>query len=687
MSWNRVNVGETNGLKEDIPSTSWEVPLTQQHMVHEAMPILVPTPIKIPPPVPLDHGQIVNPHLAQPPHGLIANYIDGELTPELIQQGWRKHWSKRENRPYFWNKLTGESFWEVPSMKPQFDPVTDPLGIAPTPMPALQQAVKRRSSDEGLGSPLPKKFALAGPWDLDVHTNAIIYERTPINIPHPHPVVEMYRCTLATKLRNCYQELCHARENIDAPKDSFNRWLVERKIVDTGTDPLLPSQCYPEISMSMYREIMNDIPMKLIRPKFTGDARKQLSRYAESAKKLIESRNALPESRKVVMWNVEDTFNWLRRTVGGSFDDFQDRLAHLREQCQPHLTETCKESIEGICLKIYHLASDYAKKVKEKHLDLLKEQGIPEPNYHQIEHCSRKVWCYPVQFSTPCPRLPQVDFFSERDQTALRFQTDTPLCLNAQHLQKLEFLYKMSCFDDKKMELFLPRVWMVLKRYNTYLGGSHSTQTALPVSVFECLNKVFGVTFECFASPLNCYFKQYCSAFPDTDSYFGSRGPILDLKAVSGSFAANPPYCEELMEATVTHFERLLSDSTEALSFIFFIPEWRDPTSQALLKLEASVFKRKQVVVPSYEHEYRHGFQHMLPKTEVNVKSAHGTVVIWLQNNAGFQLWGPVEDRVELLLESFRPGRERERDRMDLRSPQRVGGEIVPQTPTQEKPI
>jgi hypothetical protein len=107
-----------------------------------------------------------------------------------------------------------------------------------------------------------------------------------------------------------------------------------------GHDPLLPSNCYPEISLSMYKEIMNDIPIKLVRPKFTGDARKQLSRYAEAAKKIMESRNAEAESRKVVKWNVDETFQWLRKTVGATYDDFQDRLAHLKQQCQPHLTET-----------------------------------------------------------------------------------------------------------------------------------------------------------------------------------------------------------------------------------------------------------------------------------------------------------------------------------------------------------
>ena len=41
-------------------------------------------------------------------------------------------------------------------------------------------------------------------------------------------------------------------------------------------------------------------------------------------------RNVSAESRKIVKWNVEDTFQWLRRTVGATYDDFQERLAHLK---------------------------------------------------------------------------------------------------------------------------------------------------------------------------------------------------------------------------------------------------------------------------------------------------------------------------------------------------------------------
>jgi phosphorylated CTD-interacting factor 1 len=92
-----------------------------------------------------------------------------------------------------------------------------------------------------------------------------------------------------------------------------------------------------------------------------------------------------------------------------------------------------------------------------------------------------------------------------------------------------EQLYRYNCDDN--FSLFIPRLYCMLKRYSTFLGNyspvqqeSEESQTSIPASVFNCLNVHFGVTFECFASPLNCYFRQYCSAFGDTDSYFGSRG-------------------------------------------------------------------------------------------------------------------------------------------------------------------
>ncbi len=58
-------------------------------------------------------------------------------------------------------------------------------------------------------------------------------------------------------------------------------------------------------------------------------------------------------------------------------------------------------------------------------------------------------------------------------------------------------------------------------------------------------------------------------------------------------------------------------------------------------------------------------------RAEINVRAAHGTVIVWLQNEAGFQKWGPTDERVDALLGAYRPGRERERDRQELLSPPR----------------
>lgn len=87
---------------------------------------------------------------------------------------------------------------------------------------------------------------------------------------------------------------------------------------------------------------------------------------------------------------------------------------------------------------------------------------------------------------------------------------------------------------------------------------------------------------------------------------------ILELHAVSGSFLVNPPmYCNALIEASLNHIERLLTESGDPLSFIIFLA---DGDTQFIDKLDASLFKRRQVMIPAYEHYYRHGFQYSIPK-------------------------------------------------------------------------
>lgn len=59
-------------------------------------------------------------------------------------------------------------------------------------------------------------------------------------------------------------------------------------------------------------------------------------------------------------------------------------------------------------------------------------------------------------------------------------------------------------------------------------------------------------------------------------------------------------------------------------------------------------------------------------------------MIVWLQNDAGFQRWGPTEEKLEALFESFRPGRERERDKAQLLSPNRQPQSNTPPSQQQQ---
>ncbi|EHH65281.1 Phosphorylated CTD-interacting factor 1 [Macaca fascicularis] len=627
-----------------------------------------------------------------------------DLPEELVHAGWEKCWSRRENRPYYFNRFTNQSLWEMPVLG-QHDVISDPLGLNATPLPQDSSLVetppaenkprKRQLSEEqpsGNGVKKPKieipvtptgqsvpsspsvpgtpalkmwgtspedkqQAALLRPtevyWDLDIQTNAVIKHRGPSEVLPPHPEVELLRSQLILKLRQHYRELCQQREGIEPPRESFNRWMLERKVVDKGSDPLLPSNCEPVVSPSMFREIMNDIPIRLSRIKFREEAKRLLFKYAEAARRLIESRSASPDSRKVVKWNVEDTFSWLRKDHSASKEDYMDRLEHLRRQCGPHVSAAAKDSVEGICSKIYHISLEYVKRIREKHLAILKENNISGRG--KVEEEPAVMLGVPEFTSILCkPHFPQTEVqhlvvglceYSQVTQVNRVAQKD-PQIRNRHYYDDGDAFLRVDTGH-----LFLPQPIMM---FGVGLYEGTGLQGSLPVHVFEALHRLFGVSFECFASPLNCYFRQYCSAFPDTDGYFGSRGPCLDFAPLSGSFEANPPFCEELMDAMVSHFEKLLESSPEPLSFIVFIPEWREPPTPALTRMEQSRFKRHQLILPAFEHEYRSGSQHICKKEEMHYKAVHNTAVLFLQNDPGFAKWVPTPERLQELSAAYR---------------------------------
>lgn len=117
-------------------------------------------------------------------------------------------------------------------------------------------------------------------------------------------------------------------------------------------------------------------------------------------------------------------------------------MEHLRRQCEPHLVETVKSSVEALCSKIYHLSVEHVKKIRERHVQLLKDNGLHDPTPPLPPSLRKEEICSPIQFALPPIRLPVVDYQFERDHINVKYthpssqQPDTHT-LNMTHLQKL----------------------------------------------------------------------------------------------------------------------------------------------------------------------------------------------------------------------------------------------------------
>ena len=142
-------------------------------------------------------------------------------------------------------------------------------------------------------------------------------------------------------------------------------------------------------------------------------------------------------------------------------------------------------------------------------------------------------------------------------------------------------------------------------RYDA-LGGA-GYQAALPPRAFRALRDRFGVTFECFASPLNCFFERYGSAHADVDAAFGSVGSFYtDFEPRRGSYECNPPFAPAPLLRAASRCGALLEAAEargDALSFAFVAPCWTD--QEAWTAISASAFNRGVVRVPREDHAWR----------------------------------------------------------------------------------
>ena len=183
----------------------------------------------------------------------------------------------------------------------------------------------------------------------------------------------------------------------------------------------------------------------------------------------------------------------------------------------------------------------------------------------------------------------------------------------------------------------------------------------MPGACFESLREVLGNTIECFASPLNCRYERYFSAFPGLERSFGSLGSFFDewSRIEEGSFEVNPPFVPEVLAFAAAKIGALLGDAAKgALSFLAVVPDWfragvrREPHvlpstrlvssrrgggSSAAQALRESPFLRANVTIPAADHVFVDGAQHRV--RDRHRPSSWDTAVLLLQNDAGAAKW------------------------------------------------
>lgn len=213
-------------------------------------------------------------------------------------------------------------------------------------------------------------------------------------------------------------------------------------------------------------------------------------------------------------------------------------------------------------------------------------------------------------------------------------------------------------------DAFNADLFSLLARYFSLQG--HGFQAACSEHVMALFARRLGVTHECFASPLNCYFPSFCSAFADTDAAFGGQGSFWTWspdEGVGGSFQANPPFVAHIMLRMVDRIDSFFSSaqatlalptapapmpkrrkkrrrqnpnaSPAPLSFVVVVPGWEDDT--AVQRLTHHRLLRLFVAVPKADHGFCDGAQHQ--RRDRYRESPYDTFVYVLQNEAAAAQW------------------------------------------------
>ena len=137
-------------------------------------------------------------------------------------------------------------------------------------------------------------------------------------------------------------------------------------------------------------------------------------------------------------------------------------------------------------------------------------------------------------------------------------------------------------------------------------------------------------------------------------------GPELLISGGGGSYEANPPFVEEVMENMARRIIFLLGVHEKRgtpLSFVVIVPGWHDDECKSFHLMKDCIYNRG--LTPKYylilrrnEHNYRPGMQHRVRHVEQS--SNVDTFLFFLQNKEGAKKWPVTQQKIMQLQQAVK---------------------------------
>lgn len=459
------------------------------------------------------------------------------------------------------------------------------------------------------------------------------------------------------KLRHRFVQLCSEHgDKSKPPVLAFERWLGRAALRQkSGDDPILPSDLLGRAGMLVVDQgFARDIARTL--PSWES-AHRVATEMTKEASKQIRSMKALKEEEALGTKDLGDLRKTIKEEGSAVKESTKTVTAALKKQGEKEdEDDKAGEETDPDQVALLAALASLQRATTALNESATKAQrvvGGKKGGGNIVFNGARREGIYDVMLCGPCgkPRRPYLTVSSLHLLKLLRLWKLNDPSTGDNTARGGDPIATMNALAEDDRVLFQKSLYCLLARYEALKGAGY--QCAVPGVAFDAAAECgLGTTIECFASPLNCRYERFCSAFPDIEQRFGSLGSFFDDTAfdpLEGSFEANPPFVPETMIAMGEKLERLLSDTHRGpLSFLVVVPAW-GAGIDFVKNLEVSNHLRASSRVKASDHAFCDGAQHQKPllPNQNNKQAADpdlrpsswDTAVILLQNDAGAAKW------------------------------------------------